>query len=66
MGKAVDLLVHGHGTLYLLRAASERGQKWLDEHVSEDHQEWAGAILVEARFISDIVRGAVADGLQVR
>jgi DNA repair protein RadC len=57
MGKAVDLHVHGHGTFYLLRATSGRGQKWLDTHISEDHQEWAGAIVIEHRFILDIVRG---------
>lgn len=66
MGKAVDLLVHGHGSLYLLRASSKRGQQWLDEHVSDDHQEWAGAVVVEHGFILDIVRGAVTAGLRVR
>jgi hypothetical protein len=66
MGKAVDLIVCGHGSLYLLRATSRRGQRWLDSHISEDHQEWAGAIVVEHRFIRDIVGGAVADGLRVR
>jgi hypothetical protein len=31
-----------------------------------DHAEWAGAIAVEHRYIDEIVRGARADGLQVR
>ncbi len=62
----VDLLVHGEGSIYLLRPTSRRGQRWIDEHVSDDRQEWAGAIVVEHRFIGDIVRGAIADGLRVR
>ena len=41
-------------------------REWLDEHIAEDHQEWAGAIVVEHRFIGDIVRGAIVDGLRVR
>jgi hypothetical protein len=63
---AVDLLVNGHGSIYLLRAASRRGQRWVDEHISDDRLEWAGAIVVEHRYIGEIVRGALTDGLQVR
>jgi hypothetical protein len=59
-----DLLVHGEGSIYLLRAVSRRGQKWLDEHIEADAQEWAGAVVVEHRFIGDIVSGAIADGLR--
>jgi hypothetical protein len=66
MPRRVDLLIHGEGSIYLLRPTSRRGQRWIDEHVSDDCQEWAGAIVVEYRFIGDIVRGAIADGLQVR
>jgi hypothetical protein len=62
----VDLLVHGHCSIYLLRPTSRRGQTWIDKHVSDDRQEWAGAIVVEHRFVSDIIRAAVADGLRVR
>jgi hypothetical protein len=61
-----DLLVHGAGSIYLLRAISRRGQGWVAEHISPDHREWAGAVVVEHRYIGDIVRGAVADGLEVR
>jgi hypothetical protein len=63
---AIDLLVHGHGSVYLLRPTSRRGRRWVDEYVSDDHQEWAGAIVVEHRYIGEIVRGARADGLEVR
>ena len=66
MAKRTDLLVHGHGSIYLLRAVSRRGRRWVDEHVSDDRQEWAGAIVVEYRFIGDVVRGAIDDGLLVR
>jgi hypothetical protein len=66
MAKRTDLIVHGHGSIYLLRATTRRGQCWVDERISKDHQEWAGAVVVEHRYIGDIVRGAVADGLRVR
>ena len=66
MAKTTDLLVHGEGSIFLLRPTSRRGQHWIDEHVSDDRQEWAGAVVVAHRFIGDIVRGAQADGLEVR
>jgi hypothetical protein len=61
-----DLLVHGYGSIYLLRATSKRGQQWLDAHICYDHQEWAGAIVVEHRYVVDIVAGAREAGLEVR
>jgi hypothetical protein len=61
-----DLLVHGEGSIYLLRATSKRGQIWIAERISDDSQKWAGTIVVEHRFIGEIVRGALTDGLQVR
>jgi hypothetical protein len=54
MAKA-DLLVHAEGTIYLLTPATRRGRRWIDEHVTDDRQEWAGAIVVEHRYIADIV-----------
>jgi hypothetical protein len=44
-----DLLVHGHGSIYLLHPTSRRGQRWVDDHVSDDHQEWA-LLVVPIRF----------------
>jgi hypothetical protein len=64
MGRA-DLLLQGEGSVYLLRPTSRRGQRWIDEHASDDHQEWTGAIVVEPRCIGDIDRGAIADGLRI-
>jgi hypothetical protein len=64
--RSTDLLVHGHASTYLLRASSGRGQPWLDEHVFDDHQERAGAIVVEHRYVVDIVAGAREAGLEVR
>jgi hypothetical protein len=65
MARRVDLLINGYGSIYLLRAASHHGQRWIHRRISGDRQEWAGAIVVEHRYIGDIVRGALADGLRV-
>lgn len=66
MAKRTDLLVHGEGSIYLLRATSRHGQMWIAEHISDDRQEWGDAVVVEHRYIRDIVVGAIGDGLTVR
>jgi hypothetical protein len=66
MPRRVDLLVHSEGSIYLLRPTSRRGQRWIDEHVSDDRQEWAGAVVVEHRYIGPIIGGAIGDGLVVQ
>jgi hypothetical protein len=50
----------------LLRPTSRRGRRWIDARITADRTEWAGAIVVEHRYIGDIVRGALDDGLRVR
>jgi hypothetical protein len=60
-----DLLVHGGGTVYLLRPVSPAGAAWVDLHIPDDATWFSGAVAVEHRYIRDIIIGAVADGLRV-
>jgi hypothetical protein len=60
-----DLLVHGGGTVYLLRPVTPVGAAWIDEHLPVDATWFGGAVAVEHRYIQDIVVGAATDGLQV-
>jgi hypothetical protein len=40
---------------------SPAGEEWVSEHIPEDAMRWgADSVVVEHRFIGDIVRGAVA------
>jgi hypothetical protein len=65
MAKPIDISAEDHGSIFLLRAMSRRGRDWIEQHVSEDRQEWGGAIVVEHRYVFDIAHGAIADGLRV-
>ena len=47
-----DFLVENHGSVFL--------------HLPEDHLTFAGSVVVEHRYIIDILRGAIADGLVLR
>ena len=62
-----DLLVHGGGSIYLLRPVSPVGVAWIAEHLSRDRTTWfGGTVVVEHRYISAIVIGAIGDGLRVK
>lgn len=61
-----DFLVENHGTIFLLQPLTPAANSWIDQNLPEDHLTFAGAVVVEHRFIADIVRGAIADGLEVR
>jgi hypothetical protein len=61
----MDIQVENHGSLFLLRPVSAEGREWLDEHVAWE-QSFGDAIVVEPRYVRDIVQGAIDDGLEVR
>lgn len=61
-----DLLIHGGGSVYLLRPATAAGSVWIAMHIPFDAQWLGDAVVVEHRYIGDIVAGAFADGLRVR
>lgn len=60
-----DVEVSDHFTIFLVRAVSSAGSAWVDEHLPDDAMHFGDAIVVEHRFISDIVAGMVRDGLTV-
>jgi hypothetical protein len=61
-----DLTVRNEGSIFLLRATSDAGHEWISEHIPEDAQTFCGSIVVEHRYIENIVAGAMADGLAVQ
>lgn len=60
-----DLTVANHGSIFLLTPTSETGDAWIAKHIPTDALTWGSSIVVEPRFIGDIVAGATADGLTV-
>jgi hypothetical protein len=61
-----DFLVENHGTISLLQLLTPAANSWIKENLPADHLTFAGAVVVEHRYIADIVRGVLADGLEVR
>lgn len=61
-----DVTVENHGTIFLLRPGSLRGERWLQEYVSEDAPTFGKATACEPRFAEAIVEAMQNDGLEVR
>jgi len=63
-----DITVQNEGSIFILTGRTDGGRDWIEEHCQQgDFNPFGhGARLVEHRYIGDIVRGAIDDGLVVR
>jgi hypothetical protein len=64
-----DFELANHGSLYLLCPLNEAAKNWMAEHLPMDSPEtqfWGSAIVIEHRFISEIISGVQRDGLRVQ
>jgi hypothetical protein len=57
----VDFTVENHGSICLIRPHNPAVTAWFDEHVG-DYQTCGSAVVVEPRYVSDIVSGLEAAG----
>jgi hypothetical protein len=60
-----DLIVHDQGSIFLLFSMTPTGDAWTEEHISDDATRMGRAVVVEHRYIEDIINGAMSDGLYV-
>lgn len=49
----------------MLTPVSEAGLRWVRENLPADVLRWAGGIVVEPRYVGDILDGIAADALEV-
>jgi hypothetical protein len=61
----VDFEVVDESSFYLLHMYSDRAKSWVGANVGE-HQTLGEDIVVETRYIQDIVAAMIRDGLVVR
>jgi predicted thioesterase len=56
-------LVNDQGTIFLLTPVTEAATEWASEYLPDDAIHFGNAVVVEHRFIGDIVSGFMNDGL---
>jgi len=62
-----DFEVQNHGSIFLLIPQTSSARDWIDDHIGTDngYQPYFPTIVIEHRFIADIVAGIQGDGLAV-
>jgi hypothetical protein len=60
-----DFAVQDEGTIFLLIPNTDAAQEWIDEHIPKTAQYFGTAVVVEHRFIAEIVHGIQQSGLKV-
>lgn len=61
-----DFLIADHGTVFLLQPITDRALGWVREHLPPDSPHFGSSVVIEHRFVADIVVGIRDDGLVVR
>ena len=61
-----DFRVANHGSLFLLQPLTSAARAWCADNLPADATRFGQCVVVEPRFIRDIVAGALGDGMRVR
>jgi len=63
---AIDFSVDNHGSIIILTPLTDLAEDWVAEHISQDALAWGSkGVVVEPRYIGDIVSGIVDAGFSV-
>lgn len=60
-----DFSVQNEGTIFLVRSNNEAARQHLSENVQDDAQWFGGALVVEHRYIADLVSALQGNGFSV-
>jgi hypothetical protein len=64
-----DFVVQNHGSIFLLKPLTPSATSWIEEHIGQDNgyqPHYPHAVVIEHRYISEIVAGIQNDELTVR
>jgi hypothetical protein len=61
-------VVENHGSIFLLKPLTPFATSWVEEHIGQEngYQPYFPTVVVEHRYIADIVAGIQNDGLAVQ
>lgn len=60
-----DIRIENHGSIMLLHPLTTEAWAWVEDNLPDDRQEWCGGVVVEPRYVANIVTGMQDDGLEV-
>ena len=60
-----DFNLSNEGSLFLLAALTPEADDWCEAHLPSDRLLYAGCVVIEPRFVENIVEGIHADELTI-
>ena len=62
-----DFLAENHGSIFLLRPQNEQAIAWVHEHIGSGNgfQPYWPTVVIEHRYVADILEGIQNDGLVI-
>ena len=60
-----DVRIENHGSIVLVQPLTDTAREWLTANVGEDSMYFGGALVVEPRYLGELVDGMVSDGLNL-
>jgi len=60
-----DFILIDHGSITILRGATDAAKDWISDNLPDDALTHAGGVVIEPRFIDAIVSGLLADNLTI-
>jgi len=61
-----DFTVEDHGSIFLVRPLSDSAKEWINENIGYDAHFLGTALVVEHRYITNIIEGMAKAGLEIR
>jgi hypothetical protein len=60
-----DFELRNEFTIFVLRPLTDEGRDWINENIPENAMTWAGGVVIEHRYVADIIAGVVDSGLTI-
>jgi hypothetical protein len=61
-----DFTVQNEGSIFLLYPHTQAANVWVSDHIPDYAQYFGNAVVIEHRYILDVVDGIKTDGLVIR
>ena len=62
-----DFELQNQGSICLLVPETDEAEAWVDDNIGRDngYQPWYPSVVIEPRYVGDIVEGLMSDGLTI-
>jgi len=64
----VDFAIENHGSIFLLKPYTKAAKAWVNENIGQDngYQPMWPTVVLEVRYVDNVLQGIANDGLAVR